>query len=144
MDERSERQRPSGQLFLSVSLPGTITRVVGAILVPDVVERADVRVVQAGNGALWLEALPQLESIGETVGPDLDGHDAIEPCVPGTVNFAHPAFPERPPNPVGPGYFACYLLRLLKRIRPPFMLAWLYCDPRDSAKAWEPSGERVG
>ena len=53
---------------------------VDAVLVSDVVERADVRMLKRGDGARFaLEALPEIGVGGERRGQDLDGDRAIEP-----------------------------------------------------------------
>ena len=52
---------------------------VDPVLVADVVERANVRVVQAGDGLrLALEPLFQIRVRGDVLGEDLDGDGAIE------------------------------------------------------------------
>ena len=50
----------------------------------DVVERADVRVVEGGDGTGFA-----LEALGELVFGDLDGDAALEACVARFVNLAH-------------------------------------------------------
>ena len=65
---------------------------VDTVLATDVVERADVRMVQARDRArLLLEALLELGVIGKMRRQHLDGDGAIEPCVPGFVDLAHTA-----------------------------------------------------
>jgi hypothetical protein len=65
--------------------------VVGVVLVPDVVERADVLVLKGGDGlGFALEASSQLGIGG---GQDFDGDRAIEACVTGAIHLAHPAGP---------------------------------------------------
>jgi hypothetical protein len=57
-----------------------------AVLVADVIESADVGMVQAGNGAsLALEAFAQLGPVCETHGQHLDGDDTVEARVSGAV-----------------------------------------------------------
>jgi hypothetical protein len=64
--------------------------VAGAILVADVVEHADVRVVERSHGAGFaLEALPEVLALGDMFGQDLDGDEAIEARVTRFVHFAH-------------------------------------------------------
>ena len=59
---------------------------------PDVVQRADVRMVERRDGARFaLEALAELGIGGECVGQDLDRDDAIEPRVARLVDLAHAA-----------------------------------------------------
>ena len=45
------------------------------IIRPDVVQRADVRMIQRGNGACF-----PLEALGELLARNLDRHGAVEPC----------------------------------------------------------------
>jgi hypothetical protein len=46
--------------------------------VPDVVERADMRMIQAGNGPCFpLEALAEYGSIRKVIREDFDGNDAL-------------------------------------------------------------------
>jgi hypothetical protein len=79
-----------------------------AVSVADVVEGADVRVVQRGD-ALRLAIEPRLELgiVGQPSRQDLDGDGALEPRVAGLVDLAHAACPERADDLVrtesGPG-----------------------------------------
>ena len=58
----------------------------------DVVDGADVRIVQRGNRARFLlEALPRFRIGGERAGEHLDGDRAIEPDVARAVDLAHAA-----------------------------------------------------
>src|SRR5216684_4409043 len=51
-----------------------------AVLLADVMERADVRMVEAGNRArLPFEPLAPRWTVGNIAGQYLDGHNAIEP-----------------------------------------------------------------
>jgi len=66
---------------------------VGRMLVPDVVQRADVRMVQRGDRASFvLESLAKLRVGGQGLGQHLDRDDALEPSVAGFVDFTHSAF----------------------------------------------------
>src|SRR5262249_59284896 len=70
-------------------------QVLGAVLVADVVERADVGVRKRGDGLrLSLEALPDLLAAGEMRGKDLDGDRAVQPRVLRLVDLAHPSRPD--------------------------------------------------
>ena len=72
-------------------------------LAPDVVERADVGVVEGGDALrLALEARLELGVGGEVRGEELQGHVAIEAGVPGLVDLAHAAGPELRRDLVGP------------------------------------------
>ena len=63
---------------------------VHALLLADVVQRANVRMRQLGDGAgLALEALVQVREVGKPGREDLDGDGAVEACVPGPVDLAH-------------------------------------------------------
>ena len=68
----------------------------------DVVDGADVRIVQRGNDArLLLEALARFGIGGECAGQNLDGHRAIEPGVAGAIDLAHAARADRRDDLVG-------------------------------------------
>ena len=76
--------------------------VVDAILRADVVERADVGMVQAGDGAgLALEALAACGVGGEECGQHLDGDGTVQPRVLGPVHLTHTAGPDRGGDLVG-------------------------------------------
>ena len=61
-------------------------------MAPDVEERADVRVVQRGDGAgLALEPLLQIGIGGDVLGEDPDGDGAIQAGVAGLIDLPHPA-----------------------------------------------------
>ncbi len=76
---------------------------IGAVLVADVVERADVRMIQAGDGLCFaLEALAQFGAIGEMSGQNFDRDDAVEARVAGFVHLAHSARTDGGENFVGP------------------------------------------
>ena len=59
------------------------------VLTTDVVERADVRVVQAGNGPRFT-----FEAIGETDGADLNGYGAVKAGVARLIDVSHAAGPQ--------------------------------------------------
>ncbi len=72
-------------------------------LVPDVEERADVGVVEGGDGLrLALEALAPFLVLGERGGQDLDGDAALEAGVASPPHLAHPAGADRRRELVGP------------------------------------------
>ena len=61
-----------------------------AVLFAHVVERADVRVVQAADGlGFALEAFPALRVVCEVFGKDLDGYRAVQTSVGGSIHLAH-------------------------------------------------------
>jgi hypothetical protein len=67
-----------------------------AVLLPDVVEGADVGMVELGDGpGLALEALPGLLVAGEGLGEDLEGDAPLEPRVAGAPHLAHAARTQR-------------------------------------------------
>ena len=73
-----------------------MTRKRRAVLTADVVERADVRVVERGDRAGFaLEPLAELRVAGEVRRQDLDRDGAIETRVARLVDLAHPARAER-------------------------------------------------
>ncbi len=59
---------------------------------PDVVERADVRMIEAGDDARFApEALLTIRVIRELPGKRLDGDGAVQACIDGTIHLAHAA-----------------------------------------------------
>ena len=65
---------------------------ISSVLLADVVEDADVGMIQAGDGARFaVEPLAQSGSIGKVIGKDFDGNDALQAGIPGAVHLAHPA-----------------------------------------------------
>ena len=65
---------------------------VGTAVVPDVVERTDVRMVQRGDGARFsLKALTQLRVRCHLGGEHLDRNHPVEPRVARAIHLAHPA-----------------------------------------------------
>ena len=61
------------------------------VLAADVMKRANVRVVQAGDGlGLALEPLLQVGVRGDMLGQHLDGDGAVQAGVAGFVDLAHP------------------------------------------------------
>jgi len=76
---------------------------ISAVLVPDVVEGADVRMVQAGDGASFaLEALAQFGSIGKVIRKDFDGNGALQTRIAGAVHLTHPTRTNRGEDFIGP------------------------------------------
>ncbi len=76
----------------SVALHQLHDEVVNPILFAHVVERADVRVVQAADGfGFALEAFTQTGVAGELFGQDFDGDGAIQARVDGGVHLSHTA-----------------------------------------------------
>ena len=69
---------------------------VGRVLVSaGVVDRKDVGVIQGpGRPGLLLEAVEQVGIVGDLLGQHLQGHIALQPGIPGTVNLTHPPGPE--------------------------------------------------
>jgi len=60
--------------------------------VAHVIKRADVRVVQRGDGAgLAVEPIAELGGGGRRGEDDLDGHGAVQPRIAGLVDLAHAA-----------------------------------------------------
>ena len=85
-----QRQRPFLQP-LGQRLPVEILHdpEVDPVLRADVMEGADVRVVQGGDGAGFaLEPLLQVRVIGDMLGQHLDGNGAVQAGVAGLVDLA--------------------------------------------------------
>ena len=77
--------------------------VVRAVDVPDVVDAADVRMVQRGDGPrLAFETRAQIGIAGDVTRQDLDRDGAIEARVAGLVDLAHPACAKRARISYGP------------------------------------------
>jgi hypothetical protein len=79
-----------------------------ALLIADVVERADVRMGELRDGArLAIEPIAEQRIGRECIGKDFDRDRAVEPGVSGFVDLAHTAGPEggqdleRPEAPAG-------------------------------------------
>jgi len=71
-------------------------KVIRPVLMADVVQHADVRVIQTGNGfGLALKALLANGIIRELRRQDLNGDRAVEPRVPRAKHFAHAARAQR-------------------------------------------------
>ena len=80
---------------------------VGRLLSPDVVDAADMRMLQARDGPGFAEEPPAAFGILQSARNDLDGHHALEAGVQGAVHLAHAAaaeegFDDVRPEP-GPG-----------------------------------------
>ena len=77
-------------------------QVVDPILPAEVVEDADVGMIQGGDGpGLTLEALAQVRASCQLRREDLDRHRPIQARVPGPVDLAHAAGAERRGDLVG-------------------------------------------
>src|SRR5689334_21724627 len=64
-------------------------------LLTDVVNRADVRVIQSGRGAsLTAKAFQRLRVSGQFFGQKLQSYKATQPAVFGLINDTHPAAAE--------------------------------------------------
>ena len=71
-------------------------QVVDVVMPADVVERADMGMAQAGDGAgLALEAQQLVGTGREPLRQELDRHGTIEPGVEGAIDLAHPAGAEQ-------------------------------------------------
>src|SRR5207237_706204 len=72
---------------------------IDAILLADVVQRADMRMAQRRNRAgLALEALAHLGPSRRVLGQHLDGDDAVEPRIARLIDLAHAARAQRTQN----------------------------------------------
>ena len=90
------RRRPAQAIGQRLALEKLQDEVVEIAVAADVVDRADVRIVERGDGARFLlEALPRLRVSGERAGQHLDGDRAVEPRVTGAIDLAHAARAER-------------------------------------------------
>lgn len=63
-------------------------QVIDPFLMANVVQGADVRMAQAGDGLCFaLETLAQLRIAGQMFGKNLDGNSAIKPRISGTIHL---------------------------------------------------------
>jgi hypothetical protein len=88
-----ERQRPPlqtlGQAFAFQILQD---KEIDSILSSDIVKRADVRMIQAGNSPrLSLQPLPQLRVSRESRRQHLNRDRTLQPRVAGLIDLSHPA-----------------------------------------------------
>src|SRR5262249_32091717 len=92
-----ETHRPARQFLRKrVALEVLHHEVRGAILLPDVVERADTRMIQLRDDArLTVEPLAELRIAGERLREDLDRDSAVEARVARLVHLPHAARAER-------------------------------------------------
>ena len=105
VERLGERQRPPREpLGQRLALEPLHDQEVDAVLVADVVERADVRVIERRDRArLALEArAPIRRRAANSWRQDLDGHSPVQPRVAGAVDLAHAARAERPDDLVRP------------------------------------------
>ena len=66
--------------------------VVNPVLFTDVVECADVRVVQAADSfGFALEPFTQISAVGKMFGKDLDGNGTVQTGVGGAIHLSHTA-----------------------------------------------------
>ena len=66
--------------------------VMNPVLFANVVERADVRVVQAADGLSFaLESFTQIRAVGQMLREDFDRNRAVEASVGGAIHFSHTA-----------------------------------------------------
>ena len=71
-------------------------QVISPFVMTDVVERADVRIAQRGNGARFaIESLPKLGIGREMRGKDFQRDDAVEARVGAAIHLAHAARADR-------------------------------------------------
>src|SRR6266404_2498739 len=74
-------------------------QIINAVLLADVEECADVRMIQAGNSARFaLESFAQFGTIRKMRRQNFDGDDAVEPRVARAVHLTHPARADRGEN----------------------------------------------
>ena len=90
-------QRPLDEaLFERFAFQALHNDEIDSILVADIMENADIGMIQAGYGfGFAFEALSGLGVRGQVVGQDLDCDLAVEAGVAGTVNFSHATGAER-------------------------------------------------
>jgi hypothetical protein len=71
-------------------------QVIDSAMAADIVERADIGMVQRRNRAgLAIEALFSHAVFRQMRGKNFDGDDAVEPCIACTIHLTHPASAQR-------------------------------------------------
>ena len=76
---------------------------INSILVARVVERADVGMIQAGDGFCFaVEALAQIRAVGEMSGQNFYRDDSVEADIAGFVDLAHSARTDSGEDFIGP------------------------------------------
>ncbi len=108
LQQLRERQRaPAQAIGKRLAVEELHNQEVGAVLRADVVEMADVWMIQRGNGTSFaLETLLEFRIGGKMSGENLDGNGAIEARVFRAVDLAHTAGAEWGLNFVGPEFCA--------------------------------------
>ncbi len=103
-----DRHRPfSKPIGQGLALQTLHHQVVHTVLMADVVERANIGMVQRRDGSRFaLETLPGFGVFGKMLGKNLDCNGAVESRVPGAIHFAHSARPKRRLNLVRPKFRA--------------------------------------
>src|ERR1700735_1090905 len=77
--------------------------IIGAVLPSDIVERADIGMVEARDCAgFTFEPLSNLRSVGQMQRQNLEGDSAIKPRIARAVHFAHSTRTDRCDDFVGP------------------------------------------
>ena len=73
------------------------------VLLSDVMEDTDVRMIQTGDSLCFaLESLAQFSSVGEMSRKNFDGNDSIETRIAGFINLTHSTRTDRGENFIGP------------------------------------------
>ncbi len=73
----------------------------------DVIERANVRMIQAGDGSCFtLESLSNFRSLCEPLPENLDRDGAVQPRIPCPIHFAHAARAQQRLNFIGPEFYS--------------------------------------
>ena len=98
-----DRQRTFGQaVSQSLAVQELHDQVIGAVLMPDVVQGADVGVIQRGDGSRFtVEALLGLSVVRQVRRQDLDRDGAVQPRVARAIHFAHAPCAHRRDDLVG-------------------------------------------
>ena len=87
------RQRPFLQSFRQrLSLHALHYQKIDAVLLTDIMEHTNVRVIQTGNGlGFSFESLLADRVGGKMAGENLDGHSSLKPRIARAIHFTHPA-----------------------------------------------------
>jgi hypothetical protein len=89
LDRQRALRQPCGERF-----PFDVFHyeIVNSVLMANVMESADVRMIQAGDCSRFsLKSLAQFQVTGMVIWEDLDGNDSVKTGIAGAVDLAHPA-----------------------------------------------------
>ena len=151
LERARNRQRPLGQSRRQrLALQEFHDQEVDALFMPDVVQCADMRMIEGGNGARFaFEAFARLRIVVDARQQHLDRDGPVQPRVARLVHFAHAAGAKRRDHLVGADATAGDE-NLMRRASDPSTLAGRQDDPQEGAherwaacrRCWHPRRPR--